>query len=179
MISLHYSFLYPVMEEEPLFSVLSQQGPFEIRMYPRLVSAKVLIKGDFTEAIPQGIQRLQNYLEGNNFSVTPLKGHRGFYHVHNPEFWEVGILFPAQLFSELPLPIDRGIQLEEIASRRVGALRYKGEFSPEIVERRAEELKKWLRRKGLAHDEFFRVCHQKHFMSIPFLKDSEVQLDIR
>ncbi|MEM8784921.1 MAG: heme-binding protein [Pseudomonadota bacterium] len=52
--------------DEPAFSVVDDQKPFEVRRYDPMIVATVQVTGDRNEAANQGFRKLADYIFGNN-----------------------------------------------------------------------------------------------------------------
>ena len=166
--------------EEARYTLIMDQGPFEMRMYQRMICAKITLKDSYDKSLIHGIQTLEDYTGGNNFKVDRIINNGTFYHTHKADSWEIGLILPSDLnLAAIPKPINRAIKIEEIFPGKVGVLKFKGEPSEAIIERRGDELKRWLKFKGLKHQGPVRV--ERHELSFPlsFLKHSEVQLDVQ
>ena len=161
------------------FSVLRNQGPFELRLYQKMVCAKVLMSGSFQEVVKVGMHHLYQYLEGNNFKVSKILHHGPYFQTHRSNAWEIGIILPAELeLMTAPKPINRIIRIEEVPVQKVAALRYSGEISSERVIRKGEELKRWLWKNQLAVGGPLRFVRNDLGPSLAFLRQSEVLLDV-
>jgi hypothetical protein len=166
-------------QEESRFTLLSNQGPFEVRLYQRMLSARISVTGSFEEALGNGISHLNDYLEGNNFKVDRIENYGPYFQIHKVNHWEIGIILPTTMnASNAPKPINRLIKIEEISPGRVGVLRFKGQTSRETFHRRGEELKKWLNYKGLNAPGPVRISRHDLTIPLPFFRHNEVHMDI-
>lgn len=170
--------LGPVQESR--YRLISSQGPFEVRFYQRMLCAKISLTGSYNEALKNGLQHLEEFLDGNNFKVDKIEKHGPFFHIHKPEYLEIGIILPSMMsLLDAPKPINRSIKIEEISPGRVGVLRFNGKDEQEFYRKRSDELKKWLAHKGLRYGEYFRVMRPpEQLITIPFLRQNEVHLDL-
>lgn len=161
------------------FTVLEDHGPFELRFYQRMMCAKVSIPGTYEEALRDGTQYLIDYIQGNNFKVLHIKNHGHLFHVHKPNSWDVGLILPHDLSpNSVPKPINRMVKIEEVLPGKVAVLRFKGNLTPKIIERRAEDLRKWLHFRKLNASGPLRVAHNDSIFPFSFLKTNEVQMDV-
>lgn len=56
--------------EEPKFETLLKDGAFELRRYPALVIAEVVVSGDMDAASNRGFRAIADYIFGNNTAVA-------------------------------------------------------------------------------------------------------------
>ena len=50
--------------EEPSYTSIFQEAPFEIRQYPALIAAEVTVSGERSEAVSAGFRLLAGYIFG-------------------------------------------------------------------------------------------------------------------
>ena len=56
--------------EEPNFKLIEKEGAYEIREYPSLLIAEVIVDGTMREASSKGFRLLADFIFGNNQSQT-------------------------------------------------------------------------------------------------------------
>lgn len=179
MNSMFMSLLNWKAQEEARFTLLHCQGPFEIRQYQRMICAKISVTGSFEEALANGINHLNDYLEGNNFRVDKIINHGPYFQIHKVNHWDIGLILPPEMkIVNAPKPINRMIKIEELLPGRVGVLRFKGHTSRELFHRRGEELKKWLNFKGLNGNGPVRISRHDLTVPLPFFRHNEVHIDV-
>lgn len=165
--------------EDARYSVLSSQGPFEVRLYPRLTCVKVAQSGDYDAARVTAQELLEEYLEGCNFKAERIEKASPLFQVHHEDHFEFGLLLPNNLSeTSAPKPLNRFLRVEAIGASRVGVLRFKGEENPDTFKRRADELKKWLSKKGHCFERSFRVTRSDLFIPFPFVRQHEVHISL-
>ena len=59
--------------EEPKYTVLEKEKPFELRAYAPKIIAETLVSGDLDDASSTGFRRIADYIFGNNTSVLQWK----------------------------------------------------------------------------------------------------------
>src|SRR5690606_25781714 len=101
-----------------------------------------------------------------------------FYQVMKENLWELGILLPQGLsIPSAPKPINKTVRITEIPSGRFGTMKFKGDLKPELIQRKGEELKKWLDFKGLRNKGPLRIMSLSK-LPLPFVRNYEVQLEL-
>lgn len=180
MISSFWTLLNVKQPEVEKFSLIEHQGPFEIRLYPRLVKAIVPVTGSREEGFKEGVSLLNDFLSGSNFRVERLTSFGPCFQrkVGADNEWEVGFVLPSFLSpDDVPTPINRHIRIEESLPVKVGTLRFKTPLDDVIVSRRAEELTKWMLMRGYRPVGEPRSVHHEFILPLPFLRNNEVQID--
>lgn len=179
MISLFDSLLNFRLLEEGAYSTITSQGPFEVRHYRRVAFARILIEGDFSEALIEGKKHLQDYLEGSNFRVEKVPFTPFYFQKESERGWEIGVILNAEKIStNIPRPINRHIKLDELPPGRVGVLRCKGEVTHDFFIRKTEELRKWIQFKNYRPLTGPRLLYNDSLITLPFHRTKEVHLDL-
>lgn len=183
--------------EEAPYSVVEQQGPYEIRQYQTLIVATTLVDSDFDEAGKQAFRRLFNYISGDNkasveiamtapvlanantdgekISMTaPVISER------QDRGWRFSFVLPAGYTLEnSPLPNDERVSLQQIPARKVASLQYSGSWQQERFDANAELLLQWIREQQLQPVSQPRVAGYDPPWTLPFLRRNEVLVDIK
>jgi hypothetical protein len=165
--------------ESSRFTLLSAQGPFELRQYERMCCAIINIQGKCEEALTEGLLHLGEYLDGNNFKVSKIISSGTFFQIYKVNSWDIGLILPANLdLHTTPKPINRRVRIESLDPVRVGVLKFKGKASLEVLQRREEELKKWILHKGLSYTGPLKVSHLDLGLPLSFMRTNEIHIDI-
>lgn len=165
----------PVAER---YSVLQVQGPFEVRLYQRMVCAKMSLTGPYEDILKIGSRYLSEYFDGNNFKVEKVESTGCLFQVMRENGLELGVILPANVtISNAPQPINRMIRINELPTAKVASLSFRGTQSHELFTRRGEELKRWLDFKGIQVKGPLRVMRVTS-STMPFLRNYEVQFEI-
>lgn len=166
-------------QDESRFELMMSQGPFEVRLYPRLLCARVSLNGNFEETIKSGMKHISDYLEGTNFKVKKILHAGPCFHMQRAELWDVGMILPSHLdIHSVPKPINRLIRIEEWSPATVGVLRFRGVLGSDVLERKGTELKRWIQKKGFQSFGVPRVFRHDFMIQIPFFRPNEVHLDL-
>ena len=180
MISLFDSLLNFRFMEEANNKIIDSQGPFEIRLYMRMAYARVYIPGDFSTALEEGKKCLQDYLDGSNFRVEKVPSTTLYFQTEREKGWDIGVILPAEkITTEFPRPINRQINLDELAPGKVAVLKLSsGQVTEEIFERRTGELFKWIEFKKHKTLAGARLVYNDSLITLPFKRTREVHLDL-
>jgi len=154
--------------EKPEYSVLREEGDFQLREYQPYIVAETTVRGDdFAEVSNNGFRVLADYIFGNNTRRESMGMTRPVTIEESEEksvkmsmtapvemYGEDGIyvmtfMMPSEYTMEtLPLPNDERVKLREIPARRIAAIEFSGGWSQESARERTEELKVWMGKKG-------------------------------
>jgi SOUL heme-binding protein len=148
--------------EEPPYSVVLQEGSFEIRDYPALALAEVTAPGDRNSAAYSGFRKLAGYIFGGNarrqsieMTAPVIESRLGataepMGPSSNPRGWVISFVMPRGLSLEaLPKPNDKAVTLRQSRPTRFAVVRFAGLAGDDSVAAKTAELKAFLAAKGL------------------------------
>lgn len=175
--------------EEPAFTVERRIGDIEIRRYGPRIAAQTAVEAGEEAARNQGFRRLAGYIFGGNTAATkiamtaPVGQQSEKIAMTAPVAterdadggWVIRFFMPSEYALEsLPTPNDDRVRLVEVPAETVAVLRFSGNYSPQVVASRTEELLKTLREDGVepAGDPFAWFYDPP--WTIPFLRRNEV-----
>ncbi len=153
--------------EEPTFSILGQEGEFEVRDYPALIVAEVRVTGSRDEASKAGFRLLAGYIFGGNTRresiamTAPVVQQRTtsqsiamtapVTQSGGDGAWVVRFVMPASYTMQtLPTPNDARVRLVSVPPQRLAVVRFSGLARPDDVERRTESLRAFLAGRQLS-----------------------------
>ncbi len=185
--------------EEAAYSVLQQQGDYELREYESLVVATTLVDSDFDEAGKLAFRRLFNYISGDNQSARKIDMTAPVLAAENrpadtekiamtapvirekvDQGWRFSFVLPASYtLATAPLPIDERVNLEKIPSRKVAAVQYSGSWNQSRFDENTDSLLQWIAEQQLEPDSPPRVAGYDPPWTLPFLRRNEVLVDIK
>ncbi len=151
--------------EEPSFRIAVREGAFEIRDYPALVVAEVVVTGEQKEAASRGFRLLASYIFGGNKKrqdiamTAPVVQERSSEKIamtapvtqtEDAGTWTVRFTMPSAYSLEaLPEPNDPRVQLITLAPTRFAVLQFSGLARPDDVAARTAELAAVVQARGL------------------------------
>jgi hypothetical protein len=153
--------------EEPAFSVVIQEGAFEVRDYPALVAAEVSVAGSRDEASNAGFRLLAGYIFGGNTRRQSIAMTAPVVQEHSTNetiamtapvtqsgrdgAWVVRFVMPsAYTLETLPLPNDARVRLVPVPPQRFAVVRFSGLAQSADVERRTATLQVFMERRQLS-----------------------------
>lgn len=186
--------------EEPSFTVERRVGEVEIRRYGVRIAAETTIDANEEAARNEGFRRLAGYIFGGNQGKTkiamtapvaqqnttgkakgqkiamtaPVAAQRS-----STGQWVIRFFMPSEHTLEtLPAPNDERVRLVEVPGERVAVLRFSGNYSPEVIASRTEELLKTLHDNDIQPSgEPFAWFYDPPW-TIPFLRRNEVVVSL-
>lgn len=150
--------------EEPAYTVVRADGPFEIRDYAPMVVAETVVAGSAERAGGRAFRALFEYIDGNNRArqeiamTAPVTQQRAAEKIAMTApvtqqaaegGWAVRFVLPAAYTLETaPEPNDPAVSIRAIPPQRVAAVRYSGTWSRERYEAHLGALRQWLADAG-------------------------------
>lgn len=180
--------------EQPKYTVLAQEGDFELRSYAPMIVAEVSVGGTRDEAVNAGFRILAGYIFGGNepkakiamtAPVTQQKGESIAMTVPVTQQakggdWLVRFTMPASFtMATLPKPTDERIRLVAVPGRKVAALRFSGFRTDEALAAQADRLGAVLAARGLKPAGPPTYAYYDPPWTLPFLRRNEVMRDVR
>jgi hypothetical protein len=170
--------------EEPRYTVLVSEPPFEVRRYAAFTVAQTQISGDFDAASRNGFRRIASYIFGDN--VQPEVGAQRKISMTAPvtvapesEGWRVHFVMPsAESMQTLPKPLNPQIQLRPVAEHDVAAVRFGGLTTQASIQEQTERLKAWAKTKNLKLSPTAQVARYDDPFTLPWNRRNEILIDL-
>jgi hypothetical protein len=151
--------------EEPKYTLVLRDGPFEIRDCQAAVAAEVTVTGDQRAAAGRGFRLLAGYIFGGNkrrqgiAMTAPVAQERTGEKIamtapvtqtHEDGAWVVRFTMPSAYSLEtLPEPNDPRVQLRALAPARFAVVRFSGVADKRSVDAKTAELEGFIQAKAL------------------------------
>lgn len=181
--------------ERAKYTILAQQGAFEVRQYAPQIVAETIVDADFDDAGNIAFDRLYGYISGKNRRKTSIAMTAPVEQKASPETiamtapveqvqsgqaYAVRFLMPAKYtLQTLPEPLDPDVRLREIPGRKMAAIRYSGTWSRKRYEQKKAMLEEFIDEQGLTiADEAIFARYDPPFQ-LWFLRRNEVLIPIR
>ncbi len=170
--------------EEPRYTVLLADPPFEVRRYAGFVVAQTQISGDFDAASRSGFRRIASYIFGDNLqaglgaqrkismtapvTVTP-----------ETEGWRVHFVMPsAESLQTLPQPLDPQIQLRPVPAHDVAAVRFGGFTTQASIQEQTQRLRAWAQVRQLKLSPTPQIARYDDPFTLPWNRRNEILIDL-
>ncbi len=142
--------------EEPKYTLVLQEGTFEVRDYPPSLVAEVTVNGDQGGSASRGFRLLAGYIFGGNqtrqsIPMTAPVAQRSTHETipmtapvtqsGSQGAWVVRFTMPSRYsFETLPQPTDPRVKLKAVTAARFAVVRFSGIANPKSFEAKAEEV---------------------------------------
>jgi effector-binding domain-containing protein len=150
--------------EEVPYTVIEQNGAFELRQYSPYIAAETMVEGEFDQVGNEGFRRLADYINGENRSRQSIAMTAPVSQEAQPEKiamtapvgqeksgdrWRITFVMPAKYaLDTLPEPTDSRIEIKQEPGRLMAAVRYSGTWSRQRYEENKERLLTWIQERG-------------------------------
>jgi SOUL heme-binding protein len=170
--------------EEPRYTVLVSDPPFEVRRYAAFTVAQTQIQGDFDAASRSGFRRIASYIFGDNLqaglgaqrkismtapvTVTP-----------ESEGWRVHFVMPsAETVQSLPRPLNPQIQLRSVPEHDAVAVRFGGFTTQASIQEQTERLMAWAQARQLKLSPTAQIARYDDPFTLPWNRRNEILIDL-
>lgn len=185
--------------EHARYSIITSDGPIEIRDYAPQIVAETTVAGEREEAIREGFRRLAGYIFGSNapkqkiamtapvvqapqgekIAMTAPVDQARVNDASSGDAWRVRFTMPAEYtMAALPQPNDSSVRLTELPAKRMAAIRFSGvATNTDLVENEKKLFDfthaRNLAPKGAAHYAFYDPP-----WTLPWNRRNEVMVEI-
>lgn len=170
--------------EEPHFTVLVSEPPFEVRRYAEFVVAQTQISGDFDTASRSGFRRIAAYIFGDNLqaglgvqrkismtapvTVTP-----------EAEGWRVQFAMPsAESVQSLPQPLNAQIELRPVPEHETVSVRFGGFTTQASIQAQTDRLRTWARARHLKLSPTAQIARYDDPFTFPWNRRNEILIEL-
>jgi len=150
--------------EEVPYTVIEQNGAFELRQYSPHIVAETTVEGAFDQVGSEGFRRLADYINGENRTKQSIAMTAPVSQEAQPEKiamtapvgqeksgdrWRITFVMPSKYaLDTLPEPVDSRIGIKQEPGRLVAAVRYSGTWSRKRYEENKARLLAWIEERG-------------------------------
>ena len=184
--------------EEPKYTVLEKEPPFEVRSYAPMIVAEVQVNGDLDDASSQGFRLIAAYIFGQNqvnekiamtapvtvedqasksakIAMTVPVGIEP-----NAGKWTVSFVMPSEYtMDSIPKPINPLVQLRQIPAIKKAVIRFSGFYNQQKVDEKTLELEQWIKSRNLQSAGTPNFARYNPPWSLPFMRRNEVMINLR
>ncbi|ESQ14597.1 MAG TPA: heme-binding protein [Chromatiaceae bacterium] len=194
-------FVYVVQNvEQPDYTLIAQDGAFEIRDYPALVVAEVRTKGDRQQGLSSGFQPLARYIfakeRGGEQKIAmtapvlqqaPTSASNQRIAMTAPviqspaddDQWAVRFIMPSKFqLADLPAPAGNDIRLQEIPARRMATVRFSGRTTDMLMMDQERMLTEWIQARELQAVGPPLYAYYNDPFTPGFLRRNEVMIEV-
>jgi hypothetical protein len=181
--------------EEPSYTSILQEAPFEIREYPALIAAEVTVAGERSEAVSAGFRLLAGYIFGGNTRkqsiamTAPVIQNESpnekiamtapVMQSPDPSGWIIRFIMPASYTLEtLPTPNDPKVRLVSLPPKRLAVVRFSGLVDDNDVEQQTAVLRTFIAKQKLTASGTPSLARYDPPWTLWFLRRNEVMLEV-
>jgi len=184
--------------EEPKFTILEKEPPFEVRAYAPMIVAEVQVDGDLDGASSQGFKLIAAYIFGQNqvsekiamtapvtvedqapknakIAMTAPVGIES-----SAGKWTVSFVMPAEYTMDtIPKPINTQVQLRQIPALKKAVISFSGFYNAQKVAEKTLELEQWMKARNLQSNGTPNFARYNPPWTLPFMRRNEVMITLR
>lgn len=180
--------------EEAPYTLVSDFGDIQIRLYPSILLAETEIEADYAASGGIGFNRLAGYIFGNNIQkqkmamTTPVFRENSSQKIEMTapviqqqidNKWLMSFVMPSgYTLSNLPTPLDEKVIIKEIQAQKVAVLRYSGSLTAERIAEKSQALSDWLTERQYRQLSKPRSAAYDPPWTLPMLRRNEVHIEI-
>lgn len=144
--------------EEQKYIVLEKDGNFEIRYYPKVVMATVLVPGTtFDKISSPGFRKLAGYIFGGNKNNESIAMTSPVHMEVNDTVGSMSFVMPSSYdVNSLPAPNDSGIKIHVSDEEYAAVIKYGGYSSDKDIKKYTTQLQEFLDKKHIKTIGLFR-----------------------
>ncbi|WP_459990833.1 SOUL family heme-binding protein [Methylosoma difficile] len=180
--------------EEAPYSLLSESGNIQIRLYPPVLVAETLIESSYAESGSIGFKRLAGYIFGGNVQKQQMA-------MTSPVLREAAsetiamtapvlqqkkgnqwvmtfVMSSIYTLDTLPKPLDDQVIIKQMPAKKVAVLRYSGSLNQERIAEKSQVLLAWLAQNHFKQLSESRSAAYDPPWTLPFLRRNEVHVDV-
>lgn len=180
--------------ETPRYSVLMEDGAFEVRSYEPALMAEVTVRASQSTALRKGFQILAGYIFGGNLSAesvamtAPVTQSASetiamtspVTQTGSDGLWTVGFMMPrAYTMDSLPTPNNEAIRFVMKEPMQQIAVTFSGRASDERMATKEAELRGFAQSKGLDVTGAAQYLYYDDPFTLPWKRRNEVTLAIK
>ena len=184
--------------EEPKYSVVEKESPFEIRSYAPMIVAEVQVDGDLDGASGQGFRLIAAYIFGQNqvsekiamtapVNVEEKAPQSAKIAMTTPVGiestggkWTVSFVMPAEYTMEsIPKPINPQVQLRQIPAVKKAVISFTGFYNEQKVAEKTLELEQWMKIHNLRPSGVSNFARYNPPWTLPFMRRNEVMFNLQ
>ena len=188
--------------EEPKYTVLEKESPFEIRSYAPMIVAEVQVEGDLDGASSQGFRLIAAYIFGQNqvsekiamtapvtaepqsskiamTAPVTLEPSSAAMTVQTANQWRISFVMPSQYTMDtIPKPKNNAVRLKEIPSKYFAVHTYSGFNNLTRVQSKTDETVAWAGKRSLKMIGTPQISRYDPPWTLPIFRRNEIMVEI-
>ena len=185
--------------EEPKFTLLLEEKPYEIRAYEPMIVAEVQVSGDRDSATNRGFRMIADYIFGNNEGknqasqniamtapVTIEKQIQANVERNSTQeelaegVWRIQFVMPSEFsLSSLPKPKNNLVNIRQIPSKTYAVYVYSGLNGVEKVSKITQDLQTWIFQNHYEAIGNPQLARYNPPWTLPIFRRNEVLIEVK
>ena len=185
--------------EEPKYTLIAQDEPYEIRVYEPMIIAEVEISGDRDSATNRGFRIIADYIFGNNQGadkvsqniamtapVTIEKQTQAKLPLNSTQeeladgVWRIQFVMPSEYtLDSLPKPKNHLVNIRQIPSKTYAVYVYSGLNGVEKVSKITQDLTAWIDKNNYQTIGNPQLARYNPPWTLPLFRRNEVIIELK
>jgi len=179
------------------YSLIRQEGAFELRDYPTLIVAKTTVRGDYDAMGDVAFRRLFKYISGDNVAQKKIAMTAPVLEKEvatsekiamtapvlmreQEESWMMAFVLPASYsLTNAPQPTDTTVTLDSIAPQKRAVVTFSGFLNADKIAEQTTLLQGWLAQNKLTANGIPLVAGYDPPWTLPMWRRNEVQIPVQ
>lgn len=167
--------------EEPSFTVLINEPPYELRHYSGFIVAETEVQGDFDSASRAGFRKIAKYIFGGNRShdgsprKIPMTAPVTVEQLSDS--WRLHFVMPqAESMDRLPTPLQSDVKLRPVKEHAVAIVIFSGFTTHRSIHLASLDLKNWMNSKQLQAIGNPQIARYNDPFTMPWKRLNEIMI---
>ncbi len=176
------------------YTVLEEDGSFELRQYNKYIVAEVEVEGELKEAGNTAFRPLFNYISGDNKMAVKIDSGEEVQQTESKKIamtapvnqekmgnkWRVSFVMPEEYkLKDLPKPNNSRVVLREVPKKQMYAIRYSGGWSESNYKDHKEKLENYIDSKNYQRIGEAIWARYNPPMTPSFMRRNEVLYEVK
>ena len=162
--------------ESPKYTVLKQEGPFEIRAYEPFATSAYI--GDDLSG-KRGFPVLFNYISGRNENKQKIAMTIPVINDFSLSMSSMEFVIPPSFHKDgIPKPTDERLSIKHYDAHQAVSIRFSGRITDRSIEKHTEKLKIWCKQNNINVKGMIRLHRYNSPFSLPCLRHNEIVMMI-
>ena len=170
--------------EEPKFTLVKKDGPFEVREYAEKIIAQVEVEGSYQDATSRGFKLLADFIFGNNTNpslqsdkiemTAPLISEK------DKHKWLISFVMPSEYsLDTLPKPNNADVKIIALEIEKYAVIVFSGLVRESSFEEKITLLKNYVEENNFIVDGNVQIARYNPPWTLPFFRRNELLLKIK
>jgi hypothetical protein len=166
--------------ESPNYKTLEKKGNIELREYPAMILASIVVEGKQIPALSIGFKKIADYIFGNNSKMQRIAMTAPVLQIGDNSNWQVAFIMPAKFnIRNLPKPAHSELNLRSHAPGKYIVLRFSGSIKYKNLNLKLKEFNDYLLKNNCAIFGKPVFAFYNPPWTLPFMRRNEIWYKIK